>query len=294
MKITNKFDLPEAVVRAIASDPYSRGKADFSVTGLIKPARIAALEAQHDDEIEVDATDRIWSLIGQAVHVIAERAEDPTAIREQRLFLRRGAVTISGKFDHLLLEAGRLTDFKVTNVLAVRDGGREEWTAQLNIYAHLLRVHGYEVKEAQTCAFLRDWFMRRAGSESYPDRQVAKLPVAMWSTDEILAYIDRRIAVHRAARKSLPDCTDEERWLRPGSWRVIKEGNVKATSVHPSFEEAFVAAKALYDRAVTGKGPKPIYDIKEVPGENVRCAFYCDAAPFCDQWRRLNPHLVIG
>ena len=74
MKITNKAGLPEAIVQAVRADPYDKGAARFSVTELIGPPIIRLLHQQHDDEVEEDAADRIWSLFGSAVHGILERA----------------------------------------------------------------------------------------------------------------------------------------------------------------------------------------------------------------------------
>ena len=37
MKITNELGLPEPLVDAVRNDGYTKGNADFSVTGLISP-----------------------------------------------------------------------------------------------------------------------------------------------------------------------------------------------------------------------------------------------------------------
>ena len=44
MKITNKQNLPESLVRAVSYSDYDRGDADISVTGLLNPPRIAVLD----------------------------------------------------------------------------------------------------------------------------------------------------------------------------------------------------------------------------------------------------------
>ncbi len=82
MRITNRRSLPELIVRAIENDPYSRGDSDVTVTQLVKPPRIVALEKLHADEIEVDASDMVWALFGQTVHIVLERAASrhPAAI----------------------------------------------------------------------------------------------------------------------------------------------------------------------------------------------------------------------
>jgi hypothetical protein len=33
-----------------------------------------------------------------------------------------------------------------------------------------------------------------------------------------------------------------------------------------------------------------VYEIVEISNVSKRCADYCEAAPFCEQWRRINPN----
>lgn len=144
MKITNKYGLPEALVAAIANDPYDPGKGDITVTRLIAPPRKVLLEARHAHEISEDVSDRLWSLLGQSVHVILERAEK-TAVTEERLSITRQGFTVSGKFDRFVLTDGLLQEYKVTTAYTVRNGGRDEWEAQLNLLAAILRENGHQV-----------------------------------------------------------------------------------------------------------------------------------------------------
>ena len=74
MKITNNHNLPQSVVSAVSNDPYDRGGSDYTCTELISPVRQVMLRHRHGDEITEDASDRVWSLLGQAVHHILERA----------------------------------------------------------------------------------------------------------------------------------------------------------------------------------------------------------------------------
>ena len=103
MKITNKAGLPEAIVQAVRADPYDKGEARFSVTELIGPPIIRLLRQRHEDEVEEDAADRIWSLLGTAVHGVLERAassEDGNIeFIEKRLFIERLGVKIGGQID---------------------------------------------------------------------------------------------------------------------------------------------------------------------------------------------------
>lgn len=73
MKFTNRYNLPDVVVRALTYDPYD-AVGDVSVTSLLQPARKIALTRRHSSEIEEDVTDRIWMFFGRMGHVVLENA----------------------------------------------------------------------------------------------------------------------------------------------------------------------------------------------------------------------------
>ena len=74
MRWTNKGSFPEAIVKAITNDSYSKGNADFSVTELISPAQIKVLQKLHANQLTKDVSENIWLLLGTAVHYILEQA----------------------------------------------------------------------------------------------------------------------------------------------------------------------------------------------------------------------------
>ena len=101
MKLTNKYGLPEAFVRAVENDPYTKGGADFSITQLISPARIGVLEQRHYAEIEEGASDRVFSLLGQSVHHMLERLRRDCDLVEKRFFATFLDYSVSGQIDLL-------------------------------------------------------------------------------------------------------------------------------------------------------------------------------------------------
>lgn len=281
--VTNVSGLPEPIVRAVENDPYSRGDADYSVSDLNAPPRQVVERRRHEDEIVEDAASRIWSLVGQVGHGILERAGQGTGMVERRLFWTHpSGVRISGATDHLaVLPDGTLTDWKFTSVFTVMDGGRADWIAQLNLYAHLWRMHDHTVTRLQVVAILRDWrpgeAKRKAG---YPPQQVAVLSLPLWAPEDTTAYLDERIALHEAARHgaTLPRCTDEERWKRPTQWAVMKDGGKRAVKLCATDAEA---------HAIIGEAPK-MY-VEKRPGLAVRCIQYCVARPWCEAANQFEP-----
>jgi hypothetical protein len=275
MKLTNKLNLPSSIYNAVARDPYSRGDAHISVTGLIGPARKRQLELQHGDQLTEDAADRIWSLMGQITHGILERS-DREAWTEERLYIERHGWRISGQFDRVLLEQGLLQDYKLTSTYSVKDGVKPEYEAQANLYALMLREHGHEIRRAQIVAILRDYQKSKALHDmSYPQAPVVVMDVNLWPTDLVESFIQVRLKAHGDAQHVLPLCSPEERWERPSKFALVKEGNKKATSLHDTHEEA-LKAMALTPQGVA-------YRIDERPAEAIRCAQYCSARPVCSQ-----------
>lgn len=296
-KLTNIMGLPQPIVDAVANDPYNRGNADISVTGLLDPARKRQLELEHADDIVEDVTDRIWSLVGQIGHGILERAETE-AITEDRLFMNRYGWTISGQFDRFVIDHGLLQDYKFTSIWAVKDGVKPEWEAQANIYRLLLKENGIKVKKLQIVAILRDWSKAQSKRRNdYPQHQCVVLDVPVWDWKKTEDYIKERLIAHGTAQDDLPECTAEERWCTGDVYKVRKIGNKTAYKLFDTevqAEEWIVNELGKIDAGEKpDKLPKTIkaedLEVIFAPGENKRCQDYCGAAPFCQQWRRLNP-----
>lgn len=280
MKLTNKLNLPSSIYNAVARDPYSRGDAHISVTGLIGPARKRMLEIQHGDQLTEDAADRIWSLMGQIMHGILERS-DREAWTEERLYIVRHGWKISGQFDRVLLEQELQQDYKNTSTYSIKDGVKPEWVAQQNLYKHMLAEHGFTVSRLQIVAVLRDWQKSKALHDmSYPQAPVVVMDVPVWSPEQCEQYIADRLKAHGDAQHVLPLCSPEERWERPAKFAVVKRGNKKASSLH---DHRDLAAYAIELMQREGKKDADDYSIQERPAEAIRCAQYCSARPVCSQ-----------
>ena len=280
MKITNNYGLPGAIVEAVKNDSYTMGKmADISVTGLLSPPRQKALMREHYAEIEEDASDRIWALIGQATHAILERAE-PSAIVEERLYIYTQGWTISGQFDRMTLRQKTLQDYKMMSVWEVIYGLKKEKEEQLNVLMQLAVENGYtDITNLEIVGIFRDWSKTKAKfDKNYPQSQVARIKVNVWPETQRIAFINERVRVHQAARETLPlpECTTEERWATPDKWALMKVGRKSAVKLYDSEDEALTAAGSDLNLSVVHR-----------PGEQKRCENYCAVAQFCDQYKRL-------
>lgn len=287
MKYTNRLNLPDALVRAVAaaSDEYDAGDAEFTVTELIGPPRIAALRIAHADEIVVDVADCIYAAEGTAFHTLMEKSERMN-LTEKRMYTKFEGTWVSGKFDLLHLnDVGLLQDWKRTSVYQVLGPAgpqpKFEWEAQLNLLDLILTDNEYFVQELEIVPVFRDWLKSRARTDKgYPQTQAIRIPVQRWSRAAKETFLRDRIAAHRAARSGpLPECTREERWIRDDTWKVFKNGNKRAMNggvfKGPDAEDLA--------RALTATTPGT--HVEFVPGEATRCMDWCAVAKWCTQWQ---------
>lgn len=278
MKITNKANLPEPLVRAIQLDPYGHD-CDFSTTTLIKPPRIVALERQHAGELEEDAADRIWALMGQLGHLVLERAGVGQLV-ERRFKIRCQGKTIGGQVD--LWNNDTLLDYKFTSIWSATNGVKPEWEWQMNINGFLCGENGLPVEKAQIVAIFRDWSVGEARrNRDYPQHQVMVFDVPLWHFTRQVQFIMDRVDAHVKAQEiELPECTPTERWSKPDKWAVMKIGGKRAVMVLDSEEEA--NKQAMTDG----------YYVEHRPGINTRCEDYCAVAPWCSQFKALKDDAI--
>ena len=276
-KITNMHNLPAAIVAAVQNDPYDGGRGDISCTKLIDSPRVRVLSAKHHAEIKVDVSERVWSLLGQAVHTILERAglRQEGVITEERMYGDAGGWRVSGQVDTLHLASQKLSDYKVTTVW--KKSGSDSWTRQLNVLRWLAHKNGHTINTLEVIGIFRDFRKSEALRDpSYPQSAIQTISVPLWTLEETEDYVRERVAIHQAASKGIDiQCTDEERWMSPSKFALMKDGAKRAVRVADREE----------DLGEAGEG----YSIVERKGEAKRCAMYCDVSAWCTQWAKEKP-----
>ena len=284
MKITNNFNLPQSVVSAVENDPYDKGDSDYTCTELISPIRQVMLRHRHEDELTEDASERVWSLLGQAVHHILERSEQDDALVEERIGVTVEGRKISGQADlYTEKDGGTISDYKVTSAWTTVYGSRtEEWEQQLNILAYLFRVAGFAVNKLSIVVFYRDWSASKAKADAnYPRMMVAEIPVELWDVDDQVAFIHDKVKQFAISENTpdadLPYCNPEERWEKPTVYAVMREGRKSSIRNCDSMEAAEKIKQA--EKKQAGLYVEIRY------GEWTRCESYCSAAPFCNQYQ---------
>ena len=300
MEYTNASNLPKAIERAVANDPYSSKGSNISATRLIAPPRIRVLEMRNQDLIKEDVSDRIFSLLGQSVHHIIERSKQRIDLSERRLFYKDDKITngwtLSGSFDYLE-RLGRLIDFKVTSawsVISALNEGKPDWENQLNVLDFLCRKNQknltsygkpIKVKSLNIMAILRDWSkLQVMKSDNYPRKQVIMIPIRRRTPKEQDEYVKARIKLHQDAERSskLPLCTAKERWRKEDSYALMVDGRKSAKRVLPTRKEMDQYLKANgYVEGVKCK-------VVQRPAQDTRCLDYCRVNEFCDYYNNVK------
>lgn len=292
MNLTNVNNLPEPLVRAVQWSDRDREGCDYTVTELLRPARMVALEQIHRDEITEDASDRLWLLLGSAGHTVLERSAHKGIVEERaivevevQLGSRGGfpvvkTFKVGGKLDYGTSDT-TLFDYKFTSVWAAKEGPRDEWVQQLNIYRWLAHRYGVAFDKLQIVAIFRDWSKPKASREpDYPQSQVKVFDLPLWRDDTTEQFIIDRIRAHESAKVSLPECSPEEMWEKPAVWAVKKIGGKRALRL---FDDYAYAMNYLHEM---GRG----HEVEIRPAERPRCESYCRCAPFCEQWKAFQTH----
>ena len=283
MKITNYHNLPPSVYNALC-DVYEPTPDRLWVTHLVGAPLQRQLLLKHWDELEEDASDRLWSLLGKAAHKVFEVKEDDTVWREKHIEVPVDGITVSGTLDYYNYNTGTLEDFKITSVYSFLLGDKPEWEAQLNVYAWMIIKYIQKENLVDICqpkqfyirAILRDWQKSKTVDWDYPKIPFMSVAIPNWGFEKQDAYVRERIKLHLAPAT---ECTQEEKWTRPSKWALMKEGRKSAVKVED--DEEAVNRIAAYKGFFTDGKLKSGYSIVERVGANVKCESYCICRSIC-------------
>lgn len=288
MKITNFNKIPEPIYRAVCKNWYSGAGAKHfcSVTELLKPDKLFVLERRHKDQLSVEASDLIFSLLGSAMHRVLEASKTQNTLNEERLFATVNGKIISGGID--LYENRVISDFKFTSVWSyIYASSKIEWEQQLNLYSFLYQSAGFEVDKLQILAIFRDFSASKAKHEKNYPKQIEIIPIRKWSMDQCEHFIKKRLFKLELALK-LPDyaikeCSRRQRWQDDDVYAIMKKGNKRATKLCTSEEQAKAYCQTNID-----KDKLSIELRKNLPR---RCEAYCPVNHYCNFYQELHPEM---
>lgn len=298
MILTNKHNLPDTIIRAMGeSHPPRIG--NLAVTALIDSPLIRYLKIKYWDQLEEDASDRLWALDGNADHYVIQRGAAKSDLIELALEATINGMVVSGRPDIITAEKV-LIDIKRTSVYSFLLGEKESWSKQLNVYnlLYFLRF-GEPLKKAVIWARLRDWVeSKQYQNADYPQIPFFESEIELWPLEKTKRYIEERVELHIIADKMLKNpipifegvhlvtseafkmiaCTPADRWLRPTTYAVMKGKNIRAVRVLDSFAEA---QQWMIDNGKTDKE----FHVVERPGQAVRCERFCVCRPVCPLYK---------
>jgi hypothetical protein len=287
---TNAHNLPRPLAMQLKMG-YRHHPDRISVTQLIGPARIRQLMVRHAEDMKQpwrDVSENIWALWGSAIHAVLAGSDNSNVLSEEALKVElrpesdpKGGYYLTGIPD-LYDDEGTLWDYKTSKAFAFYSkNAKPEWVQQTNIYAWMLRKHGFEVKRIVIQGFVKDFDRYRALQHGdYPACDVPQYEVPMWTDAQVEEFIRDRVKVHNEAahcdEAELPLCTDIERWMKPTTYAVKKGDNKRAMRVLDTLEQA--------QAYMADAGGKDLW-IETRSGEDTRCMDYCPAAAFCSYYR---------
>ena len=270
MIYTNVHNIPEKIANEIIglNKTYTKGGADFSVTGLIGTAWQHWLDG-YGREATMDVSDLIARYRGKLLHGILGESDSDNLI-EERLFMEHDGKSISGEPDWFNISGGIVYDLK--SMLTRQHGfpTKDDHLWQLNIYAELLRYNGHDVKALKVMPWYVDHSAPGTASSTYPQCAILTTDVELKSKTEILEYLSERITYHSDPQP----CTEEEKWSK---FAVQKPGLKKASRVLDTRAEADTW------------GRENIGDLKKwevVHRDGIRCRWYCDYSSICLQYQK--------
>lgn len=270
MRITNKYGLPEAVVKAVTSKESHR-QADFSVTQLMKGSTEIALEMIHKDELEIDASDLFNALLGTSVHRILQEEETEGVLNEHFMKVRSYAgFTVSGIADVIDTVSRRIEDYKSCSVWKIRMKDYSDWREQLKCYLYMWHEEtGDLYTDGRIVAMIKDF----SPAEAERDYEYPRAPIVTvsfeYTEQEILSVGDTWTykiidVLQKLVAEDKGCCSEAERWARPSKWALMKEGRKTAIKLYDTEAEA-----------VEAQGEQKGYYVEHRKGESTKCLRYC-------------------
>lgn len=280
MIITNKCGLPETFVDMATQDWVTKENV-YRVTTLLKSPREILLNRRHEKEIEQDVSNMIWMLFGTAVHGVLENCkEGDSQFKEERLEMKFGDYTMSGKFDLYDADKKKIIDYKTCSVYKVCNKDYTDWKQQLLMYSTMLVNLGFPVECGEIVAIMKDHSKLKSKIDrTYPKFPVQVIPFKFTKKDFenaskfITDKFEEIKKYENVPDDELPICSAEDRYNTGDKFAVMEKKKKRALRVLDTEEEANTWMK-------NNKGD---YIEKRI-GEDKKCKEYCQCNQFCNYY----------
>lgn len=288
MKLTNKYNYPEAFVRRVTQSLHKPKEERIGVTALIDAPLIRKLMIEKWDDIVLDVDDFFKQARGIAFHEYLEAGLPDDEEGEHLEVIDYTPLNISFKMDVWNPSEGKIEDYKTCSPFAIIFGEEKKWEQQLNIYAWAKRKKGFTINHLIADAFLWEWKKYDAQRDSeYPQQQFYRKELPLWAFEEQGKFVNERMKYHQ----DIKECTPEEKWqqnkITVNGQSVIVNGPVYAVMqrdkkgalrLFPSHEKALeYIREKKYEKAFDSG----IIYIEKRKGNCRRCSEFCFARFVC-------------
>lgn len=269
-----------------AGDEWEHHKGITSLIGPVRPKRI--IDELPPGSVKRNAGEMLSPLRGTAVHDMLERSTKACGGRSEE---RLGRVYTSPQtgakwlihhaFDSFY--EGNYVDWKNTTSISLQFD-KKEWEAELNYAASLLEDDGEKVDRISVAALIEDWRPSKVQQKGMPEMATVLIEIPKWTREELDAFVLRRIVAHEA--EGLPECSDEERWVRDKGYKVYGLKKDGSPSSRAATAEVFTSEDGALQWAE--ENGVLVYRVAHLQSKPIKCLYYCDASGFCEQYKRLS------
>lgn len=239
--ITNRYNLPQQIVKLVEDDDYQYTPHRYSVTEVLNSTKEIILRRRHKDKLIIDVADRVNMIFGTAFHSIMEEDRDSDEIRVSYTY--PNGVTISGRIDKYIDYTVR--DYKTSSVYKIKSGNFDDWEQQGLLYALVLTKQGKFVDRVEIIAFIKDYsVLRKDFDNEYPESAIYTHEVKVTSdrlvdTERwLISKLNEIEANLNTPDNLLPTPTDAELWKDPTTYAVFKYGSKRATKIYDNRADA--------------------------------------------------------
>jgi hypothetical protein len=226
----------------------------------------------------------------KAIKGLTPPIKDKTIFMEKSMSVDMGDIVLYGTSDEIKTfgDYSIISDHKLCSTYAwMYKESREKWMEQLNVYAWMAEKNGFPpVKELWINAYFRDWsHSRLLKGGDYPKHPYMRVQVDRKSNEQVEAFIQTRLNLHRMADNGTPpECDGNDRWASADSYAVKVKANAKA-AVRGSIKDSYAGAEQF----IKENGHRLIGAYIEVrPGESRKCESYCPVRSVCPQYKRIQ------
>ena len=305
MKIINDLNMPDHAFKAICQRSRTEPpKLDYiGVSTLMNAPLPRYLFARYWHQLEQKASESMNAMQGQMGHLLFDKVETET-LTELHLKVEFEGQTIYGIADYYDPKLKVLGDAKfkqVNAVTATNIRGSKDLETQLNIYCWMARKMGYDVQHLQGDIYINGWTVYKAyGDSAYPKAPYIKLSIPIWEEAFTANYVSERLKVHDMAAirilkelgptnmegiddaelpvlsefmMQIPVCTDEERFMQPTKWAVMRDGQKKAVKLFENMNDAYSFIGLQKDALKLS--------VTERKGGYMKCLHYCQVRGVC-------------